>query len=111
MESKKTKSIKKHKKELSSFRNKMGSNLIWFNSLTTQKQYDLLFLWKQEKWRDKSGNRPKFIFRYKAGHREKAINPPLKFSHWIISWKYSRKFSTPKNKIRNSAIDLILNKK
>lgn len=111
MESKKTKTNKKHKKELNSFRNKMGSNLIWFNSLSTQKQYDLLFFWKQEKWREKNGGRPKFILTWRSGKRTRTINPPLKFKHWIDSWKFTRKFSTPKNKIRNSAIDIILNEK
>ena len=39
-----------HKKELNSLRNKMGSNIIWFDSLTVKRQYDVLFLWKREKY-------------------------------------------------------------
>ena len=37
---------RKHKKELKSLRNKMGKNIIWFESLSPKKQYDVLFLWK-----------------------------------------------------------------
>jgi len=40
---------RQHEKELKSFRNKMGSNIVWFDSLSKTKQYDLLFGWKREK--------------------------------------------------------------
>ena len=49
MISKKEKKARQHKKELKSFRNKMGSHKIWFDSLPLGKQYDLLFLWKTDK--------------------------------------------------------------
>ena len=38
---------RQHEKELNSFRNKMGSNIVWFDSLSKTKQYDLLFGWKR----------------------------------------------------------------
>lgn len=52
MLTKKVKSKRKSEKELKSFKNKMGDNLIWFNSLPKQKQYDILFMWKEAKYRD-----------------------------------------------------------
>lgn len=106
MESKYSKNKKKHKKELESFRNRMGSNLVWFNSLSTSKQYDILFLWKIEKWREKNNKRPKFIF-----VRRTKIKNPLKLKYWIKSWKYSMRFSSSRTNIRNSVIDIILKNK
>lgn len=113
MESKRSKSDKKHGKELKSFKNRLGKNLIWFNSLSVEKQYDLLFIWKKEKWRNKNGLRPKLIVKYNhiTRKREKVPNPELKLKHWIISWRYSRQFATSKGKIRNSTINIILNEK
>jgi hypothetical protein len=113
MESKRSKSDKKSGKELSSFKNRLGPNLIWFNSLSVEKQYDLLFMWKKEKWRNSNGLRPKLIVKYNhiTRKREKSINPPLKLKHWIISWRYLRQFATTKGKIRNSTINIILNEK
>ena len=113
MESKKSKSDKKHIKELNSFKKRLDKNLIWFNSLSIGKQYDILFMWKKEKWRDANGHRPKLIVRYNpiTRRREKELNPPLKLKHWIKPLKYSRQFITTKGKIRNSTIDIILNEK
>lgn len=78
-----------------------------------EKQYDLLFMWKKEKWRNKNGLRPKLIVKYNhtTRRREKALNPPLKLKHWITSWKYSGQFRSSKSKIRNSTINIILNEK
>jgi hypothetical protein len=113
MESKKSKDKKKHKKELKSFKNKMGPSLAWFNSLTSPRQYDLLFRWKQSKWHEKSGQRSKIIMKWNlsTGKREKMINPPLKFKHWIVIQKHSRRFRINKSKMRDSIIDIILTKK
>lgn len=47
--SNKDKKSRQHEKELASFRNKMGSNIVWFDSLSKRKQYDLLFQWKKLK--------------------------------------------------------------
>ena len=107
MDSKKAKVNKKHRKELNSLSNKMGSNIIWFSSLPKEKQYDVLFLWKKEKWKEKSGNKSKFII--KDG--KKVVNPQLKFKHWIENCKSLHRFSSSKKRIRNSAIDIILTKK
>jgi hypothetical protein len=110
MESNRSKSNKKNNKQLESFKNRLGMHIIWFNALSIEKQFDLLFLWKKEKWNNLNGNRPKLIYRYNpvSRKREKIINPKLKLKHWIISWKYTRRFSPSKNKVRNSAIDIIL---
>jgi hypothetical protein len=48
----KEKKRRQHEKELNSLRNKMGSNIVWFDALAKKQQYDLLFLWKREKWRN-----------------------------------------------------------
>ena len=45
----KEKKKRQHEKELKSFRNKMGQNIVWFDSLSKTKQFDLLFQWKKEK--------------------------------------------------------------
>ena len=47
---------KQHEKELKSFRNKMGQNIVWFDSLSLTKQYDLLFQWKRERHNNKLTN-------------------------------------------------------
>ena len=113
MESNKSKSNKKHIKELKSFKNRLGKNLIWFNSLSTEKQYDLLFMWKKEKWLSENGLRPKLIVKYNfiTRKREKIRNPELKLKHWIIPWRYSGRYNAAKSKIRNSTINIILNEK
>lgn len=54
----------KHIKELKSFRNKMGSKIYWFDSLSEKKQYDLLFAWKKFKYFNKL-KKPEYSFFYK----------------------------------------------
>lgn len=116
MISNKRKKSLQHDKELKSFRNKMGIHLVWFDSLSKKKKYDLLFLWKnakkintlkspiisKEKRFDYSIRNFKFI---------EVKKYPLKFKHWIIIQKNSYQFRTQNKYVRNSAIDLILNKK
>ena len=52
MISDKEKKKRQHLKELNSLRNKMGKDIIWFDALSNQQQYDFLFLWKKEKWKN-----------------------------------------------------------
>jgi hypothetical protein len=47
--SNKEKKRRQHLKELNSLRNRMGKNIIWFDSLNKGQQYDVLFMWKREK--------------------------------------------------------------
>jgi len=53
MISDKEKSKRQHEKELKSLRNKMGKNIVWFDALNKEQQYDILFRWKKEKHRNK----------------------------------------------------------
>ena len=60
MISKKEKKRKQHEKELKSLRNKMGSNIAWFDSLGKTKQYDMLFGWKRQQYLNKR-TKPEYV--------------------------------------------------
>jgi hypothetical protein len=96
---------RKHKKELKSLRNKMGKNIIWFESLSPKKQYDVLFLWKHEK-RFNNLTEPKIS---KSRWGEITLYPP-NFKHFINKLKKQHNFRVNKQTLRENAIDLILNK-
>lgn len=96
---------RKHKKELKSLRNKMGKNIIWFESLTPKKQYDVLFLWKNEK-RFNNITEPTTI---KNIWGDITIYPP-NFKHFINKLKTQHNFKVNKQTLRENTIDLILNK-
>jgi len=96
---------RKHKKELKSVRNKMGKNIIWFESLSPKKQYDVLFLWKHEK-RFNHLNEPTIV---KNRWGDITLYPP-NFKHFINKLKKQHNFRVNKQTLRQNAIDLILNK-
>ena len=96
---------RKHKKELKSLRNKMGKNIIWFESLSPKKQYDVLFLWKHEKRFNKL-TEPTIN---KSRWGEITLYPP-NFKHFINKLKKQHNFRVNKQTLRENAIDLILNK-
>jgi hypothetical protein len=96
---------RKHKKELKSLRNKMGKNIIWFESLSPNKQYDILFLWKHEK-RFNNLTEPAIC---KNRWVDIKIYPP-NFKHFINKIKQQSRFKVNKQTLRENAIDLILNK-
>ena len=109
---------RQHEKELKSFRNKMGSNIVWFDSLSKTKQYDLLFGWKREMNNNKlvvpeeriiskatwSGFRRKFI-------KEKVTFYPASLKHFLIECKKNPNFKPSRTKVRDAAIDILLNSK
>lgn len=104
---------RKHQKELKSFRNKMtGSNLIWFDSLSEKKQSDLLFEWKFEKYHNKL-EKPsvKYIKNRYFGQKEKNIEYPSNIKHFIKSRLGRGKYSVRLSELRNTTIDILLNKK
>lgn len=115
--SNKTKKKIQHEKELNSLRNKMGSNIVWFDSLSKTKQYDLLYAWKQEKSRNKL-TKPlvrKVRRRVLINNRfvmklVDVISYPPSLKHFIIKSKSLPGFAPSKVNLRQSAIDLILNK-
>ena len=118
MLSEKEKKFRQHEKELNSLRNKMGSNLVWFDSLSKRRQYDLLFLWKYEKVSNRL-TKPvvKYVKKYtwSFGKRKsqivKVIEYPANLKHFIKRVKKINKFKTNISYIRNAAIDILLNKK
>jgi hypothetical protein len=97
---------RKHKKEMKSLKNKMSNHLVWFESLTPTKQYDILFLWKHEK-RFNNLTEPT-ITKCRWGD---ITNYPPNFKHFINKLKQQSRFKVNKQTLRENAIDLILNKK
>jgi hypothetical protein len=107
---------RQHEKELKSLRNKMGKNLAWFDSLTKDKQYDVLFLWKKNKYNnDLKKPKVRYVKRYsyvKGGYSIiKVIDYPPNLKHFISELKLKGKFRVSKSRFRDSVIDLILNEK
>lgn len=100
---------KQHLKEMKSFKNKItGSNLVWFESLSEKKKWDLLFEWKSEKYNNKL-DKPKVRFVKRMGRKVKVINYPVSFKHFLKSRKRAWRYRARTNELRNSAIDLLLN--
>lgn len=103
-----------HKKELKSLRNRMNDmNIIWFDSLSTNRQYDLLFEWKSEKYFNKiKSPKVKFIRKrkpYRKYETIKIIEYPPSLKHFIINRKAINKWKVETSAIRNATIDLVLN--
>ena len=104
----------KNEKKLKSFRNKMGSNIVWFDSLTKQRQYDLLFEWQNEKYRKRFVTKPTVVRKTvwdSINYKRKIINVteyPANLKHFIREVKQTRRYKSSVVKIRETAIDLIL---
>jgi len=116
MLSDKEKKRKQHEKELKSFRNKMGSDIVWFDSLHTTQKYDLLFEWKEEKHKNKL-TEPK-VTKVKVKRRNPYLKKweflkswPINFKYFIKSRKISRKYKISVVNLREATIDILLNKK
>lgn len=90
---------------MKSLKNKMWNHLIWFESLSLKKQYDILFLWKHEK-RFNHLTEPT-ISKTRWGD---ITNYPPNFKHFINKLKKQHNFRVNKQTLRENAIDLILNK-
>ena len=111
---------RQHEKELKSFRNKMGKNIVWFDSLDKAKQYDLLFQWKREKHNNKltipektyvrestiDGKTWRRIFKW-----VEITKYPPNLKYFINERKNSRMFTPSIVNVRQATIDLLLNKK
>lgn len=110
----------KHKKELNSLRNKMGSKIFWFDSLSEKKQYDILFAWKRHKNLNKL-KKPEYITfkkyvpldpkkpygRKKLINYKKLVYPPS-FKHFIKPYYESPVFQPKKTTKRDVIIDSLL---
>jgi hypothetical protein len=110
----KEKTKRKNQKKLKSFRNKMGINIVWFDSLTKQKQYDLLFEWEQEKYEKKLVIKPikkrKRIL-VKKGYRyspvwSDVIIYPANLKHFIRESK--PRYKAEVSRVRETTIDFLL---
>ena len=82
---------RQHEKELNSFRNKMGKHIVWFDSLSKTKQYDLLFGWKREKNsnklqapEEKTILRPVYVGYRRKMVKQKITSYPASLKHFII---------------------------
>lgn len=115
----KEKKNRQHRKEVNSLRNKMnGPNLVWFDSLTKESQFDLLFEWKREKKTNKLIKPEVFykkrrvlengVFKFKL---VKFIKYPPSLKHFIIKSKNKIRYRIKANRKRDAVIDILLNKK
>jgi hypothetical protein len=109
---------RQHEKELKSFRNKMGKNIVWFDSLSKTKQYDLLFGWKREKSsnklkapEEKTIMRPTWVGYRRKMVKEKVTSYPVSFKHFIVKCRVNTQFQPSRTKVRDAAIDILLNSK
>lgn len=116
----KEKKKRQHQKELKSLKNKMsGINLVWFNSLTKEKQYDFLFEWKEEK-KTNTLKKPEVIYIRKRVWSYldinkfeliKVIKYPPSLKHFIEKSKNKIRYRSFKNRQRDAMIDILLNNK
>ena len=109
---------RQHEKELNSFRNKMGKHIVWFDSLSKTKQYDLLFGWKREKSsnklqapEEKTILRPTWVSFRRKMVKEKVNSYPVSFKHFIVKCRVNPQFQPSRTKVRDAAIDILLNSK
>ena len=96
----------------------MGSNIVWFDSLTKQRQYDLLFEWEQEKWKKRFITKPttqkkpelKIINRRYKRVMVDVIVYPDNLKYFIREVKSSRRsrYKVNVDRVRNAAIDILL---
>lgn len=121
--SKYEKKRRQHEKELNSFRNKMGSNIVWFNSLPKGKQYDILFGWKRTLHRSER-TKPEYVEVLKRvpvdpkrpyGRtrvtKVMELRYPPSLKHFIKDCKKRREYQPRVQNIRHTAIDLLLKEK
>lgn len=107
MLSDKEKKLRQHKKELKSFRNKMGKHIVWFDALKLAKQYDLLFLWKKEKNKRRDILLPTKTY-YKK-FRKTIIEYPPSLKHFLEVYTLDSRFQPSKMRLREASLKIILN--
>ena len=117
MLSDKEKKRRQHEKELNSLRNKMGKSIIWFDALNKTQQYDLLFQWKREKYKNtRTKPQKKTIYkkfggwsggRYVTSRKEiEVISYPPNFKYFLKNMKPF--FSVSVTKMRDSQLKHLL---
>jgi hypothetical protein len=108
----KEKKLRQHKKELKSFRNKMGKHIVWFDALASNRQYDLLFLWKREKYKNKDIKVPTKV-KCEYGNRftlQKTYTKyPASIKHFLKIYTLDSRFQPSKVRIREASLKILLN--
>lgn len=102
---------RKHARELKSLKNKLSiSNKAWFDSLPSNKQYDILYNWKMMKYHKSSIKKPVVSYHRTYGEvgYKKYISYPAKLKHFIKKIKKHPRFRGEKSKIRKNIIDIFL---
>lgn len=117
MLSDKEKKRRQHKKELKSLRNKMGSSIVWFDALNKTQQYDLLFQWKREKFKNTRTNPQKKTLIKKVGGfvkgRYQTLTKEIEVISYPPNFKYFLKnikpyFSVSISKMREAQLQHLL---
>jgi hypothetical protein len=80
----------KFQNEFESFKKRLGKNLLWFISLDSKKQWDLMFMWKTYKWKCIKRNE----------------TPSLR--NFIYQKKSKGKFFVSKQKLRETTINQLI---
>ena len=103
---------RKINKELKSFRNKMGKHIVWFDALASNRQYDLLFLWKKEKYKTKDVEVPTKV-KYEYGNRHRLqmtyTKYPASIKHFLEVYILDSRFQPSKVRIREASLKILLN--
>lgn len=123
MISKKEKKRKQHEKELKSLRNKMGSNIVWFDSLNRYQQFDFLFSWKRNKFINVNRTEPESVkimkwvpidptrpWGRKKRVLEKQLRYPSSLKHFIKICRTDIRFRPQRENVRQTSIDILLKK-
>lgn len=116
----KEKKKRQHEKELNSLRNKMGVNIVWFDSLSLRKKYDILFGWKRLR-KVKTRQKPEFVEITKRvpidplrpWGRKKLVKVtelwyPPSLKHYIKDCRKNSKYQPRVQNIRETSIDMLL---
>jgi len=98
---------KRLEKEFKSFSKKMvGDNYIWFNALSTLRQLDLFYQWKQHKYY----NRIEKVEIKKTKYGLIKLYPPS-LKHFIKEERKNYKFIPDPKKVRNIKLEILLKNK
>ena len=121
--SNKEKKKRQHEKELTSLRNKMGSNIVWFDSLSKSRQYDILFGWKRTKHMN-NRTKPEYVevskrvpidptrpYGRKKIVKVMELRYPASLKHFIRQCKRNPSFQPRVQNIRQTTIEILLTSK
>lgn len=123
MMSNKERKKRQHEKEINSLRNKMGSNIVWFDSLSKTKQYDFLFAWKRHLYQNHR-EKPEYqlvtkrvpIDEKRPWGRKKItkvveLKYPASLKHFIRECMLIPSFKPMAQKLREKTIEILLKQK